>query len=57
MAAESHAKRLLLTHHDPAHDDDELDLIVSQARLLPEAEAIEDVSSAQESLSIDLGRV
>ena len=56
VAAESHAKRLLLTHHDPSHDDRELDRILAQARLLPDAEAIEDVSSARESQSIDLGR-
>jgi phosphoribosyl 1,2-cyclic phosphodiesterase len=57
VAAESHAKRLVLTHHDPEHDDRELDRILSQARRLPEAEAIGDVSSALESQSIDLGRV
>jgi phosphoribosyl 1,2-cyclic phosphodiesterase len=56
VAAESRAKRLLLTHHDPSHDDEELDRMVAQARSLPEAGALEDVSSTHESQSIDLGR-
>ncbi len=55
VAAESGAKRLVLTHHDPSHDDSILDQILSTARLLPEAKAL-DVSSAQELQSIDLGR-
>jgi ribonuclease BN (tRNA processing enzyme) len=57
VAAEAHAKKLLLTHHDPSHTDRELDRILTQARRLPEAKGIEDVSSAHEALSIDLGRV
>jgi phosphoribosyl 1,2-cyclic phosphodiesterase len=56
VAAESRAKKLVLTHHDPSHDDRALDRILSQARHLPEAKGIEDVSSARESQSIDLGR-
>jgi ribonuclease BN (tRNA processing enzyme) len=56
VAAESRAKRLVLTHHDPSHGDRELDRILSQARRLPEAKAIDDVSMARESQSIDLGR-
>ena len=57
VAAESHAKRLVLTHHDPSHEDRELDHILSLARRLPEATAIDDVSMARESQFIDLGRV
>ena len=57
VAAEAHAKKLLLTHHDPSHTDRELDRILTQARRLPEAKGSEDVSSAHEALSIDLGRV
>jgi phosphoribosyl 1,2-cyclic phosphodiesterase len=57
VAAESHAKKLLLTHHDPSHNDRDLDRILTQARRLPEAKGIEDVSSAHEAQSIDLGRV
>ena len=56
VAAESHAKRLVLTHHDPSHDDRDLDRMLSLARRLPEAAGIEAVSLARESHSIDLGR-
>ena len=54
--APSGAKRLLLSHHDPSHNDRELDRILTQARRLPEAKGVEDVSSAHESQSIDLGK-
>jgi ribonuclease BN (tRNA processing enzyme) len=57
VAAEAHARKLVLTHHDPSHNDRELDRILTQARRLPEAKGIEDVSSAREAQSIDLGRV
>jgi phosphoribosyl 1,2-cyclic phosphodiesterase len=56
VAAEAHVKRLLLSHHDPSHNDREIDRIVTSARRLPEAKSIEDVSAAHESQSIDLGR-
>jgi phosphoribosyl 1,2-cyclic phosphodiesterase len=56
VAAESRAKRLVLTHHDPSHDDRDLDRMLSLARSLPEAAGIDIVSLARESHSIDLGR-
>jgi len=56
VAAEAGVKRLLLSHHDPSHNDRELDRILTQARRLPEAKGIEDISSAHESQSIDLGK-
>ncbi len=56
VAAEAQAKRLLLSHHDPSHNDRELDRILSAARRLPEAKSLEDVSAAHESQSIDLGK-
>ena len=56
VAAESRAKKLVLTHHDPSHDDSDLDRILSLARRLPEATGIGDVSLARESHSIDLGQ-
>jgi phosphoribosyl 1,2-cyclic phosphodiesterase len=56
VAAESRAKRLVLTHHDPSHDDRDLDRMLTLARRLPEATGIEAVSLARESHSIDLGR-
>jgi phosphoribosyl 1,2-cyclic phosphodiesterase len=57
VAAESGAKRLVLTHHDPSHEDRDLDRILALARRLPEAKLLDDVSMARESQSIDLGRV
>src|ERR1700689_3512785 len=56
VAAEAGAKRLLLSHHDPSHTDRELDRILNQARRLPEAKLVDDVSSAHESQSVDLGK-
>jgi phosphoribosyl 1,2-cyclic phosphodiesterase len=56
VAAESGAKRLLLSHHDPSHTDSELDKILHLARKLPEAKRVEEISSAHESQSIDLGK-
>jgi ribonuclease BN (tRNA processing enzyme) len=56
VAAEAGAKRLLLSHHDPSHTDRELDKILHLARRLPEAKRVEDVSSAHEAQSIDLGK-
>jgi ribonuclease BN (tRNA processing enzyme) len=57
VAAEAKVKRLLLSHHDPSHNDRDIDRILTLARRLPEAKEIEDVSSAHEGQSIDLGRV
>lgn len=56
VAAEAGAHRLVLSHHDPSHTDRELDHILSAARRLPEAKKLEDVSSAKEFETIDLGR-
>ncbi|HVB91086.1 MAG TPA: MBL fold metallo-hydrolase [Acidimicrobiales bacterium] len=57
VAAEAQAKRLMLSHHDPSHNDRDIDRILMLARRLPEAKAIEEVSSAHESQSVDLGKV
>jgi phosphoribosyl 1,2-cyclic phosphodiesterase len=56
VAAEAGAKRLLLSHHDPAHNDRETDRVLTAARRLPEAKMVQDISAAHESQSIDLGR-
>ena len=56
VAAEAQVKRLLLHHHDPSHNDRDVDRLLTLARRLPEAKGIEDVSSAHESQSIDLGK-
>jgi phosphoribosyl 1,2-cyclic phosphodiesterase len=57
VAAEAEVKRLVLSHHDPSHNDREIDRILTLARRLPEAKAIEDVTAAHEGQSIDLGHV
>jgi ribonuclease BN (tRNA processing enzyme) len=57
VAAEAEVKRLVLHHHDPSHNDRDVDRVLSLARRLPEAKALEDVSSAHEGQSIDLGRI
>jgi phosphoribosyl 1,2-cyclic phosphodiesterase len=56
VAAEAGAKRMLLSHHDPSHTDRELDRILNGARRLPEAKQLEDVSSAHEGQTVDLGK-
>lgn len=56
VAAEANAKKLLLTHHDPAHSDRDVDRMVTQARRLPEAKGFQDVSAAHENQTIELGR-
>ena len=56
VAAESGARRLVLSHHDPAHTDRELDQILNAARRLPEAKKLAEISSAKESQTIDLGK-
>lgn len=56
VAVESGAKRLLLSHHDPSHNDRDLDRILHLARRLPESKQLEDLSSAHESQSVDLGK-
>ena len=57
VAAEAQVKRLLLSHHDPSHNDRDIDRVLTLARRLPEAKGVEEVSAAHESQSIDLGRV
>ncbi len=56
VAAETGAKRVLLSHHDPSHTDRELDRILNAARRLPEAKYLDEVSAAHESQSVDLGK-
>ena len=57
VAAESGARRLLLSHHDPSHTDRELDRMLNQARRLPEAKRRRGrVLRREESQSIDLGK-
>ncbi|HYD10905.1 MAG TPA: MBL fold metallo-hydrolase [Acidimicrobiales bacterium] len=48
------AKRLVLFHHDPAHDDAEVDKILEHARLRAAGTCIEEVVAAYEGLTISL---
>jgi phosphoribosyl 1,2-cyclic phosphodiesterase len=56
VAAESGAKRLVLFHHDPTHDDDQVDAMLARARDLPDAGRLDAVVAAAEGLTLDLGR-
>jgi ribonuclease BN (tRNA processing enzyme) len=56
VAAEAGAKRLLLFHHDPSHDDRQVEQLLSQARRLHDARRLEDISVAVEGLTVELGR-
>ena len=53
VARRAEVRRLVLFHHDPAHDDDTLDCLVAAARRVagPELEVI----SAYEGLTVSLG--
>jgi len=56
VAAEAGAKRLLMFHHDPSHDDRQVEQLLGQARRLHDARRLEDVSIAVEGLTVELGR-
>jgi ribonuclease BN (tRNA processing enzyme) len=56
VAGESGARALALFHHDPTHSDDDLDLILADARELPYARRLDEVISAREGLVLDIGR-
>jgi phosphoribosyl 1,2-cyclic phosphodiesterase len=53
VARMSHAKRLVLFHHDPSHSDDDLDRLYAQTKALAEGTGVE-VTAAYEGLVIDL---
>lgn len=46
------AKRLALFHHDPAHDDAEVDKVLAHARLRAAGTSIDEVFAAYEGLTI-----
>ena len=56
VAAEAGAHRLLLSHHDPRTQTGNSTGSSIRRRRLPEAKLIEDVSSAHEAQSVDLGK-
>lgn len=55
VAQKAGAQRLALFHHDPAHSDDVMDGLVSEARCLGSAAGLGEVLAASEGLSLDLG--
>jgi phosphoribosyl 1,2-cyclic phosphodiesterase len=54
VAAEAAARRLVLFHHDPVHGDDEMDVLVEQARRARGASRLDGVIAAAEGLTLDL---
>jgi phosphoribosyl 1,2-cyclic phosphodiesterase len=56
VAAAARVRRLVLFHHDPAHDDDALDEQLAFARALPAAGELDEVLAAHEGLTIHLGQ-
>lgn len=56
VAAEAGARRLALFHHDPGHNDRAIERLVSEARRLPDAKSLDDVSAAHEYWTVDLGK-
>lgn len=54
VAAECSAARLLLFHHDPAHSDREIGVLLRRARRLPDARRVNDVSVAVEGMTVTL---
>jgi phosphoribosyl 1,2-cyclic phosphodiesterase len=55
VASESGARRLALFHHDPAHDDDQVDQMLQGARKAAEGTTIDEVIAAYEGLSVSMG--
>jgi phosphoribosyl 1,2-cyclic phosphodiesterase len=54
VAAAAGVRRLVLFHHDPAHDDATLDTLLDEARNLPAAASLDEVVSAHEGLTISV---
>jgi phosphoribosyl 1,2-cyclic phosphodiesterase len=52
VAQEAGAKRLALFHHDPAHDDDTLDRILTEAQEHAASTGVEEVLAAYEGLTV-----
>lgn len=48
------ARRLALFHHDPAHDDAEVDKVLAHARLCAAGTCVDEVFAAYEGLTISL---
>jgi phosphoribosyl 1,2-cyclic phosphodiesterase len=54
VAAAAGAKRLVLFHHDPAHDDGNVDRMLGRARELAAGTGVEEVLAAAEGLTVSL---
>jgi ribonuclease BN (tRNA processing enzyme) len=54
VAARAGVRRLALFHHDPTHDDSQLDALGEKARELAEATGV-DVTVASEGLELEVG--
>ncbi len=54
VAAEAGARRLVLFHHDPSHDDGALDELTTYARGLADAARVQEVLCAHEGMTISL---
>jgi phosphoribosyl 1,2-cyclic phosphodiesterase len=55
VARQSGAKRLALFHHDPAHEDDEVDLLAAEAREWAATVGVPEVFPAFEGMRLTLG--
>lgn len=56
VAAQARAKRLVLFHHDPAHDDDFVDSLLEGARSAAASSGVSEVLAASEGLSLQLSQ-
>jgi ribonuclease BN (tRNA processing enzyme) len=52
VAAQAGARRLVLFHHDPAHDDERVDELVEQARKIGAERGLDEVLAAHEGLTL-----
>jgi phosphoribosyl 1,2-cyclic phosphodiesterase len=55
VARDAGVRRLVLFHHDPAHDDPELDRVLDHVRSATAGCGVEEVIAAAEGLTISLG--
>lgn len=55
VAAQSGARQLAMFHHDPSHDDDQIDAMLQTTRDLARGTGIEAVFAASEGLSLSVG--
>jgi ribonuclease BN (tRNA processing enzyme) len=56
VAKEAGAGRLALFHHDPAHSDDKLDLLLERAKAKGATAGVGEVISASEGTTVSFER-